>query len=83
MVTATMMLILVSSAAQQGKNAVMDSGNHPQASPSFLDATQFTGSPDACLQIQHAFGGWPTFTFFVKVGTHAAGVGVFSLASAH
>jgi hypothetical protein len=21
-------------------------------------------------------GGWPTFTFFVKVGTHAAGVAI-------
>ena len=28
-------------------------------------------------------GGWPTFTFFVKVGTHAAGVGIFILASPH
>jgi len=28
-------------------------------------------------------GGWPTFTFFVKVGTHAAGVAVFILASPH
>jgi hypothetical protein len=27
--------------------------------------------------------GWPTFTFFVKVGTHAAGVGIFILASPH
>ena len=26
-------------------------------------------------------GGWPTFTFFVKVGTHAADAGVFILAS--
>jgi len=28
-------------------------------------------------------GGWPTFTFFVKVGTHAAGVASFILASLH
>ena len=27
--------------------------------------------------------GWPTFTFFVKVGTHAAGVEIFILASPH
>jgi hypothetical protein len=60
MVTAAMMLMLVSAAAQQGQNAVMDSGNHPQASPSFLDATQFAGSPDACLQIQHAFATLPS-----------------------
>jgi hypothetical protein len=26
--------------------------------------------------------GWPTFTFFVKVGTYEAGVGIFVLASA-
>jgi hypothetical protein len=26
-------------------------------------------------------GGWPTFTFFVKVGTHAADAGSFILAS--
>jgi hypothetical protein len=25
---------------------------------------------------------WPTFTFFVKVGTYAAGFGIFILASA-
>ena len=28
-------------------------------------------------------GGWPTFTFFVKVGTHAADAGVFILISLH
>jgi len=28
-------------------------------------------------------GGWPTFTFFVKVGTHAAGVTILILASPH
>ena len=28
-------------------------------------------------------GGWPTFTFFVKVGTHADGIAVFILASPH
>ena len=28
-------------------------------------------------------GGWPTFTFFVKVGTHAAGVAIFIWASPH
>ena len=27
--------------------------------------------------------GWPTFTFFVKVGTHAADAGVFILISLH
>ena len=30
-----------------------------------------------------ATGGWPTFTFFVKVGTHAADAGVFILTSPH
>ena len=28
-------------------------------------------------------GGWPTFTFFVKLGTHAADAGVFILISPH
>ncbi len=28
-------------------------------------------------------GGWPTFTLFVKVGTHAADAGVFILISPH
>jgi hypothetical protein len=27
--------------------------------------------------------GWPTFTFFVKVGTHAADTGVFIFTSPH
>ncbi len=31
----------------------------------------------------HENGGWPTFTFFVKVGTHAADAGVFILISLH
>jgi hypothetical protein len=28
-------------------------------------------------------GGWPTFTFCVKVGAHAAGAGILTLASPH
>jgi hypothetical protein len=46
--------------AQQGQNAVYNAaGTAPTPSPSFLDATQFTGSPDACVQIQHAFAALP------------------------
>jgi len=48
--------------AQQGQNAVFNSGAPPVPtnSPSFFDATQFTGSPDACKQILNAFGALPT-----------------------
>jgi hypothetical protein len=58
-VFAAMMVVSLSSAAQQGQNAVMDSGNHPQASPSFLDATQFSGA-DPCVRIFNTFGALPT-----------------------
>jgi hypothetical protein len=48
--------------AQQGQNAVFNSGSPPAPtnSPSFFDATQFNGSPDACKQILNAFGALPT-----------------------
>ena len=57
---AMMMLMLASSAAQQGQNAVMDSGNHPQSSPSFLDATQFSSGLDPCQAIALTFTHLPT-----------------------
>jgi hypothetical protein len=40
-----------------------------------------SASSRACLISE--IGGWPTFTFFVKVGTHAADAGVFILISHH
>ena len=50
-----LVLLSVRSEAQQGQNAVYNSGGTgPTNSPSFLDATQFTGA-DACVQIQKAF----------------------------
>jgi hypothetical protein len=45
--------------AQQGNNAVINSGGSPVASPSFFDATQFGGA-DPCKQIQSAFAALPS-----------------------
>jgi len=33
--------------------------------------------------LSQSFRGWPAFTFFVKVGTHAADTGVFIFISPH
>jgi hypothetical protein len=40
-------------------------------------------SQPSVYTIDKTQGGWPTFTFFVKVGTHAAGVTILILASPH
>jgi hypothetical protein len=58
--TLAVMLVSMSSLAQQGQNAVMDSTNHPQKSPSFFDATQFVSAGDPCQAIAAAFVALPT-----------------------
>jgi hypothetical protein len=48
----------IRSLAQQGQNEV-STGSAPTPSPSFFDATQFSGAGDACQAISAAFGALP------------------------